>query len=102
MPTYEYVCENGHRVEAYQRFEDPPLTTCSECGAPLRKVFHPAGVVFKGSGFYATDNRKGRRPSEESKPASSSSASGDGKASGGTGSHDSGESGAPPAKEKSA
>lgn len=58
MPTYEYVCTKcGQHVEVFQRLSEDPLTTCGVCGGPLRKVFHPAGIVFKGSGFYATDNR---------------------------------------------
>jgi putative FmdB family regulatory protein len=59
MPTYEYVCRScGNHVEVYQRFSDPPLTECGVCGGALRKVFHPAGILFKGSGFYATDSRR--------------------------------------------
>ena len=60
MPTYEYACRScGSHIEVYQRFSDPPLTECGVCGGPLRKVFHPAGILFKGSGFYATDSRRG-------------------------------------------
>jgi putative FmdB family regulatory protein len=59
MPTYEYVCRScGTHVEVFQRFDDAPLTECGVCGGPLRKVFHPAGILFKGSGFYATDSRR--------------------------------------------
>jgi putative FmdB family regulatory protein len=59
MPTYEYACRScGTHVEVYQRFSDEPLTECGVCGGPLRKVFHPAGILFKGSGFYATDSRR--------------------------------------------
>lgn len=59
MPTYEYACtECGNRIEVLQRSEEEPLTMCERCGGVLRKVFHPAGIVFKGSGFYATDSRK--------------------------------------------
>jgi putative FmdB family regulatory protein len=59
MPTYEYACHScGTHVEVYQRFSDEPLTVCGLCGGPLRKVFHPAGILFKGSGFYATDSRR--------------------------------------------
>jgi predicted nucleic acid-binding Zn ribbon protein len=47
-------------VEVYQRFSDEPLTECGVCGGPLRKVFHPAGILFKGSGFYKTDSRSSR------------------------------------------
>jgi putative FmdB family regulatory protein len=58
MPTYEYVCQScGTRIEVYQRFSDEPLTECGVCGGPLRKVFHPAGILFKGPGFYSTDSR---------------------------------------------
>jgi putative FmdB family regulatory protein len=59
MPTYEYVCRScGTHVEVFQHFSDPPLTECGVCGGPLRKVYHPAGILFKGSGFYATDSRR--------------------------------------------
>jgi putative FmdB family regulatory protein len=58
MPTYEYACTScGNRFEIFQRIDDEPLTVCDACGGALRKVFHPAGIVFKGSGFYATDSR---------------------------------------------
>jgi putative FmdB family regulatory protein len=61
MPTYEYVCVScGTHVEVYQKFSDEPLSECGVCGGRLRKVFHPAGILFKGSGFYATDSRSGR------------------------------------------
>lgn len=58
MPTYEYACNDcAHNFEITQKFSDAALTTCPECDGGLRKVFSPVGVVFKGSGFYATDNR---------------------------------------------
>ncbi|HYT79846.1 MAG TPA: FmdB family zinc ribbon protein [Actinomycetota bacterium] len=58
MPTYEYVCQScGTHVEVFQRFSEEPLTECGVCGGPLRKVFHPAGILFKGPGFYSTDSR---------------------------------------------
>ena len=58
MPTYEYACtECGDRTEVVQSISDAPLTTCTVCGGPLRKVFTPVGIVFKGSGFYRTDSR---------------------------------------------
>ena len=72
MPTYQYVCtECGDQVEAVQKFTDDPLTVHT-CGGRLRKVFSPVGIVFKGSGFYRTDSRKG---SSASTPASASSSS---------------------------
>ena len=59
MPTYTYQCEScGVRFDQYQKFTEDPLVVCPECGEPaLRKVYQPVGIVFKGKGFYATDNR---------------------------------------------
>jgi len=70
VPTYQYRCtECGGQLEAVQKFTDEPLTVHDDCGGRLRKVFSPVGIVFKGSGFYRTDSRKGSTASE---PASSS------------------------------
>ena len=59
MPVYAYRCEScGVRFERQQSFSEAPLKRCPECNKnSLRKVIGPVGVVFKGSGFYATDNR---------------------------------------------
>jgi len=59
MPIYTYRCDScGVRFEKQQHYSDPPLTRCPECNQKtLRKVFLPVGIVFKGSGFYATDHR---------------------------------------------
>ena len=59
MPIYAYRCEScGIHFERQQSFNDAPLKRCPECNKnTLRKVIGPVGVVFKGSGFYATDNR---------------------------------------------
>lgn len=71
MPVYEYACTAcGERTEARQSFDDPPLEECSICGGRLRKLFSPVGIVFKGSGFYATDAKK-----SSSKPSGSKSES---------------------------
>jgi putative FmdB family regulatory protein len=81
MPTYEYACTKcGQHVEVFQRISETPLTTCGVCGGPLRKVFHPAGIVFKGSGFYATDSRsKAQAGSSEGTPGSTPDAKPDAK-----------------------
>lgn len=58
MPTYQYACTKcGNELEAVQKFTDDPLKECPTCSGDLRKVFSAVGVVFKGSGFYRTDNR---------------------------------------------
>lgn len=59
MPIYTYRCEHcGVQFDRKQKFSDDPLRCCPECGhETLRKVYQPVGIVFKGSGFYSTDNR---------------------------------------------
>lgn len=59
MPIYLYRCENcGVQFERQQKFTDQPLTRCPECNKKtLHKVYTPVGIIFKGSGFYSTDNR---------------------------------------------
>ena len=77
MPTYQYVCtECGDQVEAVQKFTDDPLTMHDACGGRLRKVFSPVGIVFKGSGFYRTDSRKGSSASTSASSSSSSDSPG--------------------------
>ena len=88
MPKYQYRCTScGEEIEAVQKFTDPALTECPSCAGDLRKVFSAVGVVFKGSGFYATDSRKAAssaKAASEKKsekktttPAASGSGSGD-------------------------
>ena len=59
MPVYTYRCENcGIQFEKHQSFNDKPLKTCPECRKKsLKKVITPTRIIFKGSGFYATDHR---------------------------------------------
>jgi putative FmdB family regulatory protein len=59
MPIYTYRCEScGVQFERQQSFTDQPLNRCPECNKKtLRKVYLPVGIVFKGSGFYATDHK---------------------------------------------
>lgn len=60
MPTYEYLCKScSHRFEIWQKMSDEPLAVCPACGADIRRVVFPAGIVFKGSGFYRTDHANG-------------------------------------------
>jgi putative FmdB family regulatory protein len=67
VPTYQYVCTSCEApLEVVQSFSDPSLTECPVCdGGKLRKVFSAVGVVFKGSGFYRTDNRAGGKAGGE-------------------------------------
>jgi putative FmdB family regulatory protein len=59
MPIYIYRCANcDYEFEHNQRFSDPHLQKCPQCGKlTLNKVFTPATVIYKGSGFYSTDHR---------------------------------------------
>lgn len=57
MPTYAYRCGAGHQFEAVQGINDPALARCATCGAPVRRMVFPVGIVFKGQGFYKTDSR---------------------------------------------
>jgi putative FmdB family regulatory protein len=58
MPVYEYECEQcGVRFERLQRMSEAALTECPECSGHVHRVMQPVGVIFKGSGFYVTDNR---------------------------------------------
>jgi putative FmdB family regulatory protein len=58
MPIYVYQCDScGVTFERQQHFSDEPLTDCPECDGHLHRIIQPVGIVFKGSGFYVTDNR---------------------------------------------
>lgn len=66
MPLYEYKCEAcAHRFERIQKFSDPPIETCPQCGGEVRKLLSAPAIQFKGSGFYITDY--GKSGSSESK-----------------------------------
>lgn len=69
MPTYEYEClKCGHRFEVFQRMTDPPRKRCPKCGGKVRRLVGTgAGIVFKGSGFYATDYRSESYKSQKKK-----------------------------------
>lgn len=79
MPTYEYTCKKClENIEVFQPFSAKPLKKHKDCGGDLQKVFHARGVVFKGSGFYATDSRKTAKDDKAKKePAAKSNGSKD-------------------------
>jgi putative FmdB family regulatory protein len=83
MPTYQYRCVDcGSELEAVQKFTDPSLTECPACDGSLRKVYSAVGVVFKGSGFYATDNRTKGKAAAAASASSGEKTSGSEKSSG--------------------
>lgn len=63
MPVYTYHCDNcEHEFDKRQSFSDNPLKTCPKCKKKaLNKVYKPARVVFKGSGYYVTDNKSNKK-----------------------------------------
>ncbi|MDR1362603.1 MAG: zinc ribbon domain-containing protein [Spirochaetaceae bacterium] len=63
MPTYEYECKKCNNVfDVLQSFKDEPVKVCPKCGGEVRRVINGgAGVIYKGAGFYSTDN--GAHPS---------------------------------------
>lgn len=67
MPIYEYEClQCGTRTEVLQRFSDPPLAICPQCGGEVKKLISSPAFQFKGSGFYATDYAGKKESSEKS------------------------------------
>jgi len=73
MPIYEYEClPNKHRFEVIQKFDDPPVSHCTVCGAPVQKLLSSPAIQFKGSGWYITDYGRKGQSSESSKEKSSS------------------------------
>jgi putative FmdB family regulatory protein len=58
MPTYVYRCRKCHQdLEVVQRFNEAPLTICPRCSGALYRVLFPPAIIFKGSGWYATDHK---------------------------------------------
>jgi putative FmdB family regulatory protein len=79
MPVYAYRCQScGVQFEKTQKFNDKPLTKCPECRkGTVKRLLQPAAIVFKGSGWYATDHRSasGKAASKKDESASKSDAS---------------------------
>ena len=72
MPLYEYQCKKcHHRFERIQKFTDPHIKKCPECGGPVEQLLSPPAVQFKGSGWYVTDYAR-----KSSAPASGESSAG--------------------------
>ncbi len=75
MPTYEYACEKCGHFEVFQKITAEPFGKCPTCGGPVHRLISKNGnIIFKGSGFYVTDNRS-------SSPSGSKETSSDDKAS---------------------
>jgi putative FmdB family regulatory protein len=80
MPLYDYACTKcGRTHEVRHGFDESYGEPCKACGGAMRRVFNPAPVLFKGSGFYVTDSRpaagKAEKPKEEASGSKSDSAS---------------------------
>ena len=79
MPIYGYRCQScDAEFEVVQRMSDPAVASCPTCEGAGTRLFYPAGIVFKGSGFYKTDSRSSSTAStsldgSSSKPASTTS-----------------------------
>jgi putative FmdB family regulatory protein len=68
VPLYEYQCKKcKHKFEKIQKFSDPPIKKCPECGGPVEKLLHAPAVQFKGTGWYVTDYGGKTDKSEKSK-----------------------------------
>ncbi len=79
MPIYEYECETcHHHFEVQQKFADPPIETCRQCGKGVRKIISAPGLMFKGTGWYVTDySNKLKDPAAAQKEKGEGSAKGD-------------------------
>jgi len=78
MPLYEYECKKcGHRFERIQRFSDPMVKKCPECGGKVEQMISAPAVQFKGSGWYVTDYAKKSSGASKSESKSDSDGKGD-------------------------
>jgi putative FmdB family regulatory protein len=74
LPVYEYRCSKGHEYEKTESFSAPSTQKCVNCGSRARRLISRPAVIFKGSGFYSTDNRRSSPAAPSpSTPAPSSS-----------------------------
>ena len=81
MPLYEYRCQScGPHTEVMQRFSDPPLATCDECGGELKKLLSAPAFQFKGTGWYVTDFRDNDKKKKDAKEGAEGESKGSGDA----------------------
>ena len=74
MPIYEYMCDEcGVRFERMQAVTEDPVQVCPECGGQVRKLIQPVGIIFKGAGFYVTDNRAKKSTTRDASSSAPSS-----------------------------
>ncbi len=58
MPAYDYRCQAcGNRFDVWQKITDDPIQVCPKCSGHVQRIIHATGIVFKGAGFYSTDQR---------------------------------------------
>lgn len=70
MPLYEYLCTAcGHRFERIQKFSDPPVATCPQCGGAVQKQVSSPAIQFKGAGWYVNDYAKSGKSESTAKAA---------------------------------
>jgi putative FmdB family regulatory protein len=80
VPTYGYRCSTcGHQFETVQSVVAEPLKVCPKCQGKLAKLVYPAGVIFKGSGFYSTDYKDSGKSASSNGSGSASESSSDSK-----------------------
>ena len=74
MPTYDYRCRDcGHTIEVIHPMSEEGPSACDVCGGAVRRVLFPAGIIFKGSGFYRNDSRKDTASGSSARPPAAKS-----------------------------
>ncbi len=75
MPLYDYQCSACKRItEVRHGFQETHSESCTACGGSLVRVFNPAPILFRGSGFYVNDSRPASKPASENAPVKESAA----------------------------
>jgi putative FmdB family regulatory protein len=88
MPTYDYRCEKGHTFELFHSIKDETPKVCPTCGSASKRVpGGGGGLLFRGSGFYITENRSSgyKEKAKAEKSGGATPAGGESKSSGGSG-----------------